>query len=952
MLPKSINRFSKQFFCCVLPLVIGSTVLYGQTKPTKSSTSKAAVKPVTKTATNAAAKTAATKTSKSEPDKLANSSATSEAKTTAGPPPPVVSRKLSLSRLYHDITCHYNYWYNANMKMDLAIDRLVEGNTDDYTHILPLYNYDTEAGGVSVSGDMDEVIKKTSVGIQLHEKSVWVPDCYYLLGQAYYFKKQYKDALDVYQYIQTKFKAETIKGVAVPEKRFAHKSITNEALLWLIKDYIMMEKYEEAEAITKSVEARKDFPIKLKDELKILHTDVLIRKEEYNQAVIPLTNAISLTKKKAEKVRYTYILAQLHEYGKNNSEAIQTYKRVLAMHPEFVMDFNARMKIVELYSSQPNLPINEVRAILLGMLNDSKYSDYKDQVYYRLAELELRLKNEKGAINYLRQSIAVSTSNIEQKGLSNKKLADIYFGNPKYILAKNRYDSAFLYLPSIHPDYPIVKERKELLEEVVLRIRIIQKEDSLQKLAAMNPADLEKKLLKDLAKQRSKQLNDSLDKISNNRANTENKESVNNASAGGFYFYNPGLKGNGYNDFIKKWGNRPVADDWRRSKKNQKAGPLATVADDKGAEPAAETTTSKSKNPELDKLLANLPNSESKIKASDSKIINAYFELGNLYKDQLKNDKKAIETFEKLVARYPNNKFIQECYYTLYLLYEKTKNYTLSEKYKQKILNEFPQSAFAKILKNPNFISDQDKSKNAVATYYEATYLAYQNGNYEDVISRVNTADEQFKGDALTPKFQLLKALAIGKTRELPEFTASLNTIITSFPNTDVKTKAQDILNAINNQNRNKPVDFQPDKNTAPKVEAAPEKPTGLSYTYVPNSAHFYIIVFNKTSTKNGQVMGALSNFNSKNHSLDNLVVEQQLLNAETQLAVVKTFASADKAFEFFDEVAEEEKSIFKGMPRDQFSTILISQTNFELLQKDGDLENYRNFFEEKYQSQ
>jgi hypothetical protein len=198
----------------------------------------------------------------------------------------------------------------------------------------------------------------------------------------------------------------------------------------------------------------------------------------------------------------------------------------------------------------------------------------------------------------------------------------------------------------------------------------------------------------------------------------------------------------------------------------------------------------------------------------------------------------------------------------------------------------------------------------------------------------------------------LLKALAIGKTRELPEFTASLNTIITSFPNTDVKTKAQDILSAINNQNRNKPVDFQPDKNTAPKVEAAPEKPTGLSYTYVPNSAHFYVIVFNKTSSKNSQVMGALSNFNSKNHSLDNLVVEQQLLNAETQLAVVKTFASADKAFEFFDEVAEEEKSIFKGMPRDQFSTILISQTNFELLQKDGDLENYRNFFEEKYQSQ
>ncbi len=870
--------------------------------------------------------------------------------------PTPVNSKFSLSRFYHDVTCHYNYWYNANMKMDLAVDRLKEANADDYTKILPLYAYDTEGGSGSVGPDMDEVIKKTSVGIQLHEKSVWVPDCYYLMARAYYFKKEYKDAQDVLQFIQTNYKIKSVKGVAVPEKRFAHKSITNESLLWLIKNYIMQGKYEEAEAITKDVEARKDFPVKLKDELKILHTYVLIRKEEYAQAVIPLTNAITLTKKKADKTRYTYILAQLHEYSKNSGEAIKTYKRVLAMNPEFVMDFNARMKIVELYAAQPNLPVNEVRSILYGMLNDSKYSDYKDQVYFRLAELELKQKNEKGAISFLRQSIAVSTTNVEQKGLSNKRLADIYFGNPKYILAKNRYDSAFQYLPATHPEYPIVAERKDVLTEVVARIRIIQKEDSLQKLAAMKPADLEKKLMRDLAKKQAKALNDSLDKLSNNKANTDNNLQDNNAGvAGGFYFYNQGIKGSGYNDFIKKWGNRPLADDWRRAKKNQKATALNTNPEgDKNNTDTTSENSSTGKNSELDKLMTDIPLSEGKLSASNDKIILAYFELANLYKERLKNDKKAIETFEKLIQRYPKNKYLQESYYNLYLLYDKVSNYALSEKYKNKILDEFPNSAFAKVIKNPNFINEQNKKKNAVNDYYAATYELYQDEKYADVIKRADDATELYKGSPVLPKFQLLKALAIGHTRDIQEFTASLNTVITNNPNTDVKTKAQEILTAITAKDKGKPTDFHPDTNNtnsnASNSNQEAEKPTGLTYNYEPNAPHYFLIVFTKLNPKNAQVMGNVSNFNSKNHSLDNLSVDPQLLTTDMQLAVVKTFPNADKAFEFMDEIDEEEKAIFKGMGKDQYATIIISQANFALLQKDGDFEAYRSFFEEKYQ--
>src|ERR1700750_3182103 len=45
-------------------------------------------------------------------------------------------------RFFQNTTTHYNYFFNANNKLNEVIARAKEAHTDDYTELLSFYNYD------------------------------------------------------------------------------------------------------------------------------------------------------------------------------------------------------------------------------------------------------------------------------------------------------------------------------------------------------------------------------------------------------------------------------------------------------------------------------------------------------------------------------------------------------------------------------------------------------------------------------------------------------------------------------------------------------------------------------------------------------------------------------------------------------------------------------------------
>ena len=152
-----------------------------------------------------------------------------------------------------------------------------------------------------------------------------------------------------------------------------------------------------------------------------------------------------------------------------------------------------------------------------------------------------------------------------------------------------------------------------------------------------------------------------------------------------------------------------------------------------------------------------------------------------IYREQLKDNSSAAEMFEELLRRFPENKFKLQSMYQLYRLYAQLGNPTKSEYYKNIILNQYGDTEYAEIIRNPNYGQDMATRKSQLELFYEETYRKYLNGEYTAVIQRRSQAETMFPQNAFMPKFDLLKAMSIGKTQTRNNFEASLQDVVRTW---------------------------------------------------------------------------------------------------------------------------------------------------------------------------
>ena len=84
--------------------------------------------------------------------------------------------------------------------------------------------------------------------------------------------------------------------------------------------------------------------------------------------------------------------------------------------------------------------------------------------------------------------------------------------------------------------------------------------------------------------------------------------------------------------------------------------------------------------------------------------------------------------------------------------------------------------------------------------FYEETYRKYLNGEYTAVIQRRSQAETMFPQNAFMPKFDLLKAMSIGKTQTRNNFEASLQDVVRTWADDPVREAAQDMLDYLQQQ--------------------------------------------------------------------------------------------------------------------------------------------------------
>lgn len=847
-------------------------------------------------------------------------------------------RDAWLNRTYHGLTARDNGWFNANEKLKEIVVGIEDAHMDDFDQVLPLFVYGTEEQARGAKPDLDKCIDKCSLVIERHsmdiegkEKNRWIDDAYFVIAKSQFYMRNYSEAERGFTHISRRFKGQ-------------NRELESE--IWLARTAINMEQFAKAQSALDHVRNVKKLPKGFDQaELGAVQAELELKRGKVDDAIMQLEYAVPITKNKRQKVRWAFILAQLYELKGKEEQAIKQYAAVVKMNPPYELAFHAQIYQALAFNKGDT---KAMRKKLNRMLRDDKHIDHFDMIHYALADLDLKDQQQEAAIAQLETSVRVSTTDMKQKAKSFLKLADLYFDDRIYENAQQYYDSTQTLLAETHPRFEEVKTRARVLGDLVEQLNIIEREDSLQKLMGLSEEELTKKIRdiireRELAEEEKARLEEEARSLPPDAATPKPPGATPGApSRGNWYFYDPQQIGRGLANFRKRWGNRKLEDDWRRGDKSGSA--LAESVEEEGEEALAEAEREKEKGEAEWKDPAfytkDIPRGDEAVAESNARICEALYTSGMIYKEQLKDRENGIESFEVLNNRFEECRYTAESHYQLYRIYlEKEQEGWVdlmggsgSQVYANIILERWPDSEFARLVRDPNMLEADEVRKKTEEFEYKEVYQQYRQYAYLPVIAACNRVLTEEPRNHFRPKYHILKAMAIGGTRDVNGFRAALGEVKAGYPGTDEARAADELLAALDGS-----------QGAAPPPRPSP----GAEYSAA-DGEHFYAVVVPNAGSDMQAMKERVSDFNRTFFRNTPLEVSSSFLNPENQVLLLSGFASKAPAMEYHT-LFMGNADMLAGINDQNYPAFAISSANYAQLFKSKDVAGYQAFFVEKY---
>ena len=828
-------------------------------------------------------------------------------------------KKSWVNRQYHNTTAKYNGYFNGNESIKSGLKKLNKNHTDDYTNIISVFPVGDLKKEQKAKSYMDKAIKKGSVVIQRHsikikgkEHCKWIDDNYLMVGKAYFYKGDFKEAIKTFSFIKNEYNKNEI--------RF-------EAALWLIRSHVQQKDFTSAELELEELLKNKKFPKKLEKELTVIAVDFYIQKKDFNSATSELLNATKLIKRKRRKARLHYILAQLYQHSNNYSLAQKHYEIVLRSNPEYEMAFNAKINLARSLE-KGNPDSKKMKDKLLKMTKDDKNKEYLDQIYYTIAEMETNNGDTASAIENYSLSAINSIQNNPQKSLSFLALGKIYFKKSMYKSANTNYDSTIVYMDEDFRLYKETYERHLVLKDLVSNINIVEMQDSLQVLAKLPKYDQNNiiaGIIKEVIEkehqaaeeQRLKQQMQYESVINRGR----DEQFGARTSGGKWYFYNPATLSFGMSEFRKKWGTRKLEDDWRRKdKKISSSFELDSTATD-----SVSKITENTKDPNY--YLKQLPKTKEDFEKSNSQIKEALYQIGLIYKVSLKEINLSTDNFAAIFIRFPSDKqYAALALYNMYINYSEA-NSPKTKTTKETLLKKYPNSIYAKMVTDPNYNSEALTNKELAEKSYKEIFDFYKGGMFDQVIIKTkNITKDEYKN-----KLLLLRALSFLEKEEVEKAMILLNKI--SKEDEKAFEEAKYISQAIRDPSKMK---------KANEIAAS-----GSPYLYRSNNQHMIILVLPKDVDVT-YLKTVISDFNINNIGNEAFEISALLLGLEQHLLMIKPFDNIEESMVYYN-LFVDEKTVMGLLNKSPHKIMSISLENFQEFYKNKDVEGYYNFFTKNY---
>ncbi len=933
-------------------------------------------------------------------------------------------------RFVQNNTTRYNYYFNATNKLDAVIATAKAAQKDDYSRLLSFYPYSLDNTSTQKT-ELDSVIYKSTAGVLLHDlRSDWVDNMYMLIGEAYFYKKEFDSAALTFQFINYNLyprkKGDDGYGRVVggngdasngalsiannEDRNFLQKALApppsrNDALLWLARTYTQQGDFGEAAGLINILQQDPNLPERLQNNLEETQAFWFYAQHQYDSSAIHLQNALSVADSKEDLSRWEYLLAQMLERGGKFDEASKYYGKAAIHTTSPVLEIYARLSDAKMMRNSGNIKeLDEAISRLLNMARKDRYDGYQDIIFYSAAQLSLQRPDTINAMGMYGKGISYKLENAGYRNRSYLQMANISFAQKDYRHAAAYYDSLNYTAEDIKELNEDYTDRKITLGLVVEKLNAIDREDSLQRIAALPPQDREafiKRLIRQYRKANGLKdedvsgANGAFVMPNTGGIPTTDLFAVNNS--GEWYFYNSSLRSRGFATFKTKWGKRDNADNWRR-----KASTLANFGQNIASgltDPALAPTNlngdikkdeaGKPLTYSYDALMSDLPMTADAITTSNAVIATNLLSLAKLFQNELQDYSKAIETYTEYLRRFGNKENDAEALLGLYFSYSKIGNTIKANQYKNELANNYAGSTQNQMIQNPGLL--QPNKKNEVVTKrYADIYNMFVEGNFAQAVAEKKQADSLYGTNYWTPQLLYIESIYYIKQREDSNAIKSLQNIQNLYPDSELGAKAttmidvlkrrteienyltnlqvtraeEDKLVVVNDNQKSITTNATPVTPQKPKTVTAPTVPAikadssavvlkkfvSGSYKLDASDKHVVIMVLNKVDPVYiNEAKNALKRYNNESVSTRSLVLNRDTLDAQQAIILIGKFVDADAALKYFKSIKKAAPGEMSWLPAAKYSFYIITESNLEILKDKKNLDDYKKLLNNNY---
>jgi len=648
---------------------------------------------------------------------------------------------LSSCNAYKSISSKYNILYNGELFLNEGINQLRDSYKENFWEILPVIKENNITNSLP-DYPTKNFLKSEEKAIKVIQKmgddnnleSEYINEAYLLLGKSRFFDKRYISALQAFNYLI---------------KQNDKSELWIEAFYWKTLININLEQFDTAISSVNKLLKDDSISNKSKQKLYSLKSEVYYKKKDYNKLIESLKNTFKNSIDKDELRRYKYIIGQTFLSLKEKDSASTYFKDVI--------NINAS-KFSDIYLDTE---------LKISLINNNDY----DSDYFKKKLNQPRNYLSKGKINYYyAKNFIIKEDLIKGKILLKNALKEnqddenleknIYYElfninliEKDYLNANSYLDSVIILTDNSSKTFFTLNKKREKLNIITDLEKQNKLIDSLLYLNSLDQEALENVL------NQPQEPNTLEIKVRDNNLNI----------MGVFYFNNRTAINNGQKQFIRTWGKRDRADNWRFSTNNfsnqTESKPINIVKESNNIGSIESKTFVQFSENQIDSL---------------NKILNTnYFKKGLYLFEYFDDFESSLDSFlniDKDLVK--DSEYIQSRYY-LYRIFSSglLKNEKETVKIKNLIIKNYPNSIYAKMLLNNKYENKIEFNK-----YMDSLKNNLSDKKLNKVIKSIDSVLPLLSKRKDRYDLLLFKSDIEAKSKGIENYLKSLKELIQMFP--------------------------------------------------------------------------------------------------------------------------------------------------------------------------